>query len=116
MIFMCASDTELGRRQPYAYLTEVTKLRYFSCNILYSRLLVVFFFNMMKDIFAARKRSLRQGNVFTPVCQSFCSGGVSAPLHDGIHPLGRPPPLWILRDMDNKRTVRVLLECILFAD
>ena len=26
MIFMCASDTELGRRQPYAYLTEVKKL------------------------------------------------------------------------------------------
>ena len=24
---------------------------------------------------AARKRSLRQGNVFTSVCQSFCSGG-----------------------------------------
>ena len=38
----------------------------------------------------ARKWSLGQLNVFTPVCQSFCSRGVSAPLHAGIHiPLGR---------------------------
>ena len=29
---------------------------------------------------------LRKGNVFTPVCQSFCSqGGVSASVHAGIH-------------------------------
>ena len=26
----------------------------------------------------------REGNVFTPVCQSFCS-------HGGVHPLGRHP-------------------------
>ena len=42
---------------------------------------------------------LRKGNVFTPVCQSFCSrGGMSASVHAGIHPPGqtfppgRPPP------------------------
>ena len=34
-----------------------------------------------------------KGYVFTPVCQSFCSqGGVPAPLHAGIHSLGRYPP------------------------
>ena len=27
-------------------------------------------------------------NVFTPVCQSFCSRG------GGVHPLGRQPPAW----------------------
>ena len=41
---------------------------------------------------------LRQGNVFTPVCQSFRSQGWgSASVHAGIHPrvdtpLGRHPP------------------------
>ena len=41
------------------------------------------------------QRKLRKGNVFTPVSQSFCSRGggvvVSASVHAGIHPLGRPP-------------------------
>ena len=43
---------------------------------------------------------LRKGNVFTPVCQSFCShgGGGSASVHAGIHsprltPPGRHAPL-----------------------
>ena len=31
------------------------------------------------------QRSLGQGNVFTPVCDSVHKGGVSAPLHAGIH-------------------------------
>ena len=36
---------------------------------------------------------LRQGNVFTCVCQSFCSrGGVSGRHPLGIHPPGRHPP------------------------
>ena len=38
---------------------------------------------------------LRKGNVFTPVCQLFCSQwGGSAPVHAGTHhpPLGRHPP------------------------
>ena len=43
------------------------------------------------SIFTACKRSLRQGNVFTPVCNSV-HGGMSAPLHAGIYPLGRTPP------------------------
>ena len=41
-----------------------------------------------------RKLSLGQGNVFTPVCHSVHGGGggVSAPLHAGIHtPLGSLP-------------------------
>ena len=44
-----------------------------------------------KVMFTARKRSLGQGNVFTPVSQSFCS---------------QWPP---------KRAVRILLECILVS-
>ena len=36
---------------------------------------------------------LQQGNVFTPVCQSFCSQGVSASVHAGKHPPGRYTPL-----------------------
>ena len=34
---------------------------------------------------------LRKGNVFTPVCQSFCSQGVSASVHAGIHPRADGP-------------------------
>ena len=38
---------------------------------------------------------LGQGNIFSSVCQEFCSQGGSAPLHAGIHPLfqSRHPPL-----------------------
>ena len=45
------------------------------------------------SIVTARKRSLGQGNGFTPVCHSVHRGGgqVSAPLHAGIHPPGRQP-------------------------
>ena len=44
----------------------------------------------MNGNLTARKRSLGQGNVFTPVCQSFCSQGEEHSL--GVHPLGRHPP------------------------
>ena len=48
-------------------------------------------------IFTARKRNLGQCNVFTPVCQSFCSQGGSASGEGGLHPVGgggqRAPPL-----------------------
>ena len=40
-----------------------------------------------KNIITARKRSLGQGNIFTPVCHSVHRG--SAPVHAGIPP---PPP------------------------
>ena len=51
---------------------------------------------------------LQKGNVFTPVCQSFFSWGVSAPVHAGIHnPLGRR------RHLPPGQTVRILLECTL---
>ena len=50
-------------------------------------------------VFTARKRSLGQGSVFTPVCHFVHrGGGWSAPLYAGIHnpqadiPLGRHPP------------------------
>ena len=49
-----------------------------------------------KSVFTARKRSLRR--LCFHRCLSVCPrGGVSAPLHDGIHtpsrhPLGTPPP------------------------
>ena len=48
------------------------------------------------ELITARKRSLGQGNVFTPVCDSV-HGEVSTPLHaapppPGQTPLGRHPP------------------------
>ena len=58
----------------------------------------------------ARKRSLGQGNVFTPVCHSVHGGGVC--IQRGLG-LGRPPSHGILWDTINKRVVRILLECIL---
>ena len=74
-------------------------------------------------IFTARKRNLGQCNVFTPVCQSFCSqGGVC--IQRGRSASGRGvciqwgggakiPTSWILRDTVNEWVVRILLECIL---
>ena len=69
--------------------------------------------------------SLGQGNVFTGVCHSFCPPGgwgrlasqhgsqVTWPM--GLHP-GECLHFGIIRDTINKRTVRVLLECILVSD
>ena len=76
----------------------------------------------------ARKRSLGQGNIFTSVCQEFCSQGVvclsacwdTTPLPPSSrHPPpgpGTPPgpdtPLHcMLGDTVNKRAVCILLEC-----
>ena len=81
-------------------------------------------------VITVRKRSLGQGNFFTPVCDSVHIGGLSAPLHAGIHPpprtRGRHPPMTrgrhppqdqrqtsLLRDTVNMRAVRILLKCIL---
>ena len=60
-----------------------------------------------------------EGYVFILVYQSFCSRGVSASVHAGIHPREQTPPRGIkhpqcmLGDMGNKRAVRILLERIL---
>ena len=63
------------------------------------------------SIITVRKRSLGQGNVFTPVC--LFTGGL--PLGGGLHMVGatwgacmggRPPEL-------GKRAIRILLECFL---
>ena len=83
----------------------------------------------MSTIFTARKRSLGQGNVFTPVCDSIHKEGIVCPIAYwdtpapgqtppqvdtcwGRHPPGRHPlsDLW---DAVNKRAVRILLGCIL---
>ena len=79
----------------------------------------------------ARKRSLRQGNVFTRVCHSV-QGGVHA-MHTPLPCMPSPPctptchtrPLPRMpsptthappRDMVNERAVRILLECILILN
>ena len=87
-------------------------------------------------MFTARKRSLGQGNVFTPVCHSVHRGGVYIGgsciregvcigewicIQEGLHSggvcmqgVGRPP-YWMLRDTVNERAVHILLECILVS-
>ena len=89
-------------------------------------------------IITARKRSLGQGNVFTPVCHSVHRGRGSAqpPALDAdppgvgqtsldADPLGWPDPpdadppgVWQIPPPDtvNKRSVRILLECILVVE
>ena len=73
-------------------------------------------------IFTVRKRSLGQGNVFTPVYHSVHIGGLHPGgrgfcIPVGLHPGGcaepAPPPDRILRDTVNERAVCILLECIL---
>ena len=85
----------------------------------------------------ARKRSLGQGNIFTPVCHSVHGGSASVhawmppprtrhpPIadtpweqippsrHPPLPPLGAdtPPKESMLGDMVNERAVRILLEC-----
>ena len=60
----------------------------------------------LRFIFTTRKRSLGQGNVFTGVCQSFCSQGEGVSVW-GVDPPGQRPPY------GKERAVRILLECIL---
>ena len=57
-------------------------------------------FGIIVDIFTARKRSVGQGNVFTPVCHD----------QEGSASSGVGQTVW---DTVNKRAVRILLECIL---
>ena len=74
---------------------------------------------------------LGQGNLFSSVCQEFCSQGGSAALYAGIplgtrnrspwdqrqtHPGSRHPLVQcMLGDMGNERVVRNLLECKLVS-
>ena len=68
-------------------------------------------------VFTARKRSLRQGNVFTGVCViPSVDSGVGFQACIAGRRITPPPPCeihGILRYTVNKRTVRILLECIL---
>ena len=75
-----------------------------------------------KLIVTARKRSLGQGNVFTPVCQSVCSRGVlwchfcygqHHPLDSTAPPDSTPPPAGPHPFPVNKWAVRILLEYFL---
>ena len=61
-------------------------LLWFPNEVTISRLVRPRFLNRFLSLPPANKM-LVQGNVFTPVCQSFCSlgRGVSTPLHGGIH-------------------------------
>ena len=85
------------------------------------------------NCFYRRKQSLGQGNVFAPVCQSFCLKGVSAsgsrgvclwvwgclPLGPGVcpHPSPvHPHPLDTHTHTVNKSAVRILLECFLLEN
>ena len=73
--------------------------------------------------FYRQQTKLREGNVFTPVCDSVHGGGVYPSMHQrshnalarhsppGRHPLGQIPPT----RMVNERAVRILLECILVS-
>ena len=47
---------------------------------------------MLLPIFTARKRSFGQGNIFTSVCQEFCSQGGLPHCMLGYHPLARQTP------------------------
>ena len=47
---------------------------------------------MSKDIFTARKRSLGQGNIFSSMCQEFCSPGGGGVVPPGqVHPQAGTP-------------------------
>ena len=66
----------------------------------------------LQSIIIARKRSLGQGNMFTPVCHSVPGGGAwsqggGAPGPRGGCLVETPPGRLLLR------AVRILLECIL---
>ena len=78
-------------------------------------------------IVSACKRSLKRLCFYTCLSVILFTGGVSASVHVGIHPLGRHP--WtdtprkqtsptqcMLGDTGNKQVVPILLECILVTD
>ena len=70
-----------------------------------------------QPLVTARKRSLGQGNIFTPVCHSVHRGGLPQCMLGYHHPPGpgahTPPEQSMLGDTVNARAVRILLECYL---
>ena len=81
------------------------------------------FYRYILRIFTAHKRSLGQGNIFSSVCQEFCSQGGGLPqCMLGYHPPWKqapsqsrhPPAQCMLGDTVNKRAVCILLECNIF--
>ena len=78
---------------------------------------------VFESLITARKRSLGQGNVFTPVClfiggiciQGVSAFGGSASGGSASRGVGQTPPFRILRDIVTERPVRILLECILVS-
>ena len=84
-LILCFHSHQRERMQltPKLYqLTYGNRLMDFECLL-----------NFFWVLYYRPQTKLRKGNVFTPVCQSFCSGGVSGPVHAGIrHPTGRHPP------------------------
>ena len=67
----------------------------------------------IKHFFTARKRSLRQGNIFAHVCHSVHRGVCLSACWNTTHPQGpgTPPAQCMLGDTVNKRSVCILLEC-----
>ena len=64
-------------------------------------------------IFTVRKRNLGQGNVFTGVCQSFCSQGEGVLVGGGGLPDRNPPGQWSLdRDPTGQKPPRQRLPCM----
>ena len=64
-------------------------------------------------VITARKRSLGQGNVFTPVCHSVHRWSASRGGRSAEEVRQILPPHQILRDTVNKWAVRIPLKCIL---
>ena len=81
-------------------------------NTTYAFLGSVIIRKTLQILVTSRKRSLGQGNIFTPVCHSVHrGGGVGTPPGPGTPPSEQ----CMLGDTGNKRAVRILLECILVS-
>ena len=84
-------------------------------------LTVIFLQPLVSNCYYRPQRSLGQGNIFSSVCQEFCSRGgqvhprAGTPPSRYTHPPGQvhPPEQCMLGDTGNKRAVHILLDCIL---
>ena len=106
------------------YLNELTNtictviIYYYSCKHNYFTFLKIGIEYAFLTISLPPATKLGQGNIFRSVCQEFCpQGGVWADTPRGVdtHPppgSRHPQEQCMLGDMGNKRTVRMLLECI----